>query len=185
MSSGQWANIGDDEGALHALLERVPAQVAIEQIDYVWIFPPRRVAVGDSVVVVVAAFDEDPERRRVITARFTVSRNRKGIASVTARFDEHGAAPADAVPRIVQGVLRRLGEEAVAEPRAEQIVRSPERWRELVVELGGRPPVEPGPAGGVPDPEAAPGRDLPAGGMEQAQPDADALPPGAGRQQQP
>jgi hypothetical protein len=151
MSSAQWANIGHDEGAIHALMQRVPEQVAVEQMDYVWIFPPRRVATGDSIVVVVAAFDEDPERRRVITARFTVSRNRKGAASVNARFDEHGAAPADAVPRIVQGVLRRLGEEAFGEPRAEQILRSADRWSALIVDLGGRPPVEPAVEGGVPE----------------------------------
>lgn len=155
MSTAQWANIGEDEGAMHALLQRVPDRVAVEQIDFVWIFPPRRVAVGESIVMVVAAFDEDPERRRVITAHFTVSRNRKGAATVNARFDEHGAAPADAVARIVQGVLRRLGEEAVAEPRAEQIVRSQERWNALVTDLGGRPPVEPAAEAGVPEGGAA------------------------------
>jgi hypothetical protein len=158
MSSAQWANIGDDEGALHALLQRIPEQVAIDQIDFLWIFPPRRIAIGESIVVVVAGFAEDAERRRVITAHFTVARNRKGAATVNARFDEHGAAPADAVPRIVQGVLRRLGEDAIGEPRAEQIVRSQQRWDALVVELGGRPPVEPPAEDGVTSGDAVPNR---------------------------
>jgi hypothetical protein len=139
MSTAQWANIGDDAGALHALVRQVTSQIAVAAIDYVWIFPARKVAAGESVVVVVAAFDEDPERRRVITARFTVSRNRKGAADVRERFDEHGSAPTDAVPRIVQGVLRRLGEDADAEPRAEQISGETQRWNSLIVELGGRP----------------------------------------------
>jgi hypothetical protein len=143
MSTAQWANIGEDPGALHALLERVLHEMPVDVVDYVWIFPARRIAVGESFVVVVGAFDDDPARRRVITARFTVARNRKGVATVNARFDEHGAAPSDAVPRIVQGVLRRLGEDLEAEPRAEQIGGSSERWDALIVELGGRPRKEP------------------------------------------
>jgi hypothetical protein len=139
--STQWANIGEDAGALYALVELIPPQVPVAIIDYLWIFPPRRVAIGESVVVVVGALEEDPERRRVITARFTVSRDKKGAAKVTPRFDEHGSAPAPAVPRIVQGVLRRLGEDVEAEPREEQIGGSTERWQELVVALGGRPPL--------------------------------------------
>jgi hypothetical protein len=141
MSSAQWANIGDDAGALHALLERLRSHVAVESMDFLWLFPPRRIAIGESVVVVVAACDEDEGRRRVITARFTVSRNRKGVADVKERVDEHGTAPADAVARIVQGVLRRLGEDAEAEPRAEQINGELDRWDALIVELGGKPVV--------------------------------------------
>jgi hypothetical protein len=137
--STQWANIGDDPGALHALLQRIPEQVPVELVDQVWIFPPRRVAVGESVVVVVGAFDPDPERRRVITARFTISRSRKGVAQVNTRFDEHGTAPVPAVSRIVHGVLRRLGEDTDAEPRAELIGGRADRWDELILELGGRP----------------------------------------------
>jgi hypothetical protein len=141
MSTAQWANIGEGAGAIHALLERVLEQVAVDAIDYVWIFPPRRIAIGESTVLVVGAFDQDPARRRVLTAHYTVSRNRKGVADVKAHFDEHGSAPEAAVPRIVQGVLRRLGEDAEAEPRAEQIGGDSARWDALVVELGGRPRV--------------------------------------------
>lgn len=138
MNTTQWANIGEDPGATHAMIQRIPEVVAVAGIDYLWIFPPRRVAAGESSVIVVAAFDED-DRRRIITAHFTVARNRKGIATVTALFDEHGAAPVDAVPRIVQGVLRRLGEDTAAEPRDVLIDGRQDRWDALVTELGGRP----------------------------------------------
>jgi hypothetical protein len=137
VSSGKWANIGEDAGALHSLIQRIPDHVPVENIDYVWIFPARQIAVGESTVVVVGALDADPERRTVVTAHFTVSRNRKGAATVKDRFDEHGSAPEPAVPRIVQGVLRRLGEDADAEPRAEQINGDAERWNALIVDLGG------------------------------------------------
>jgi hypothetical protein len=142
MSSTRWANIGDDPGALHALIDRIPAHAAIETIDYLWLFPARRVALGDSIVVVIGAFDHDPERRRVSTAHFTVARNRKGAATVTATFAEHGSAPIAAVPRIVQGVLRRLGEDTEAEPREALIAGEQDRWDTLIVELGGPPRVE-------------------------------------------
>jgi hypothetical protein len=139
LSATQWANIGDDPGALHALLERVAQHVDVSLIHDVWIFPPRRIAVGESIVVVVGGAGENDERRRVITAHFTVARTRKGAATVTARFDEHGTAPHAAVPRIVQGVLRRLGEDTEALPREEVIAGDRGRWDALIVELGGRP----------------------------------------------
>jgi hypothetical protein len=151
MSTSQWANIGEDAGALHSLLQRITAHVQVSGVDYLWLFPARKVAVGESVVIVVAAFDQEQGRRRVLTTRFTISRNRRGIADVKEAFDEHGTAPTDAVPRIVQGVLRRLGEETDAEPRAEQIGGDPDRWDALVTELGGRPaPRETVPVGDAP-----------------------------------
>ena len=142
MTAQQWANIGEDEGAIHALLHRVGQHVPVPLIDYLWIFPPRRVAAGDSVVFVVAAFDDDPVRRRVITAHFTIARNRKGQAVVNARFDEHGSAPGHALTRIVDGVLHRLGEDVETSPREtsprEQLIAGDvEQWNALVVELGG------------------------------------------------
>jgi hypothetical protein len=144
MSTRQWANIGEDAGALHALVEQVAGHVPVAIIDHLWIFPPRRIAVGESVVIVVGALDE-ADRRRVITGRFTITRNRRGEASVKVRYDEHGTAPVDALARIVQGVLRRLGEDAEAEPQEVAIAGRQQRWDELVVELGGRPrsPAEP------------------------------------------
>jgi hypothetical protein len=139
MSTAQWANIGADTGALHALIERIPEHAPIATIDYLWLFPSRRIAVGESIVVIIGAFDDDPDRRRVSTAHFTVARDRKGAATVNARFDEHGSAPVTAVARIVQGVLRRLGEDTEASPREEQIGGRQDRWDALIVELGGPP----------------------------------------------
>ena len=139
MSTGQWANIGEDAGAIHALLQRVGEHVSVPLIQDLWIFPPRRIAAGESIVIVVGAAGENEDRRRIITGHFTVIRNKKGAATVTARFDEHGTAPTSAVPRIVQGVLRRLGEDVDALPREEIIAASRERWDALISDLGGRP----------------------------------------------
>lgn len=136
MSSTQWANIGDDAGAPHALLERVAQHVAVPLIDRLWIFPGRKIAAGESIVIVIAAFADEPQRRRVLTARFTIARDRRGTASVTARFDEHASAPTDALPRVLDGVLRRLGEVTDAPPREAHPGGDPDRWTALLAELG-------------------------------------------------
>ena len=137
----QWVNTEPDEGAPHALLERGAAQYPPESLDELWIFPTRRAGGVESTVVVVAAHGEDPERRRVATAHFSVSRDKKGKPTVVERFEEHALAPAGALGRIVDGVLRRLGDEMAAPPRAERIERDLDRWSALIVDLGGPPPV--------------------------------------------
>jgi phenylpropionate dioxygenase-like ring-hydroxylating dioxygenase large terminal subunit len=144
MTTTQWVNTQPDAGALPALLMRIRAHVPATAIDELWIFPSRRIASGESTVFVVAGFDPvDAERRRVITARFTVSRDRKGIASVQDRIDEHGTAPYSAIARMVQGVLRRLGEEGDQPPRQHQLEGEEARWWSLIEELGGtRPPAD-------------------------------------------
>ena len=145
MSSQHWANIGDDDGALHALLRRLRDHIPVALIDFLWIFPTRRIATGESIVLLVAAFDDDPIRRRVITARFSIARDRKGQAFVNACFDEHGSAPAHALCRIVDGVLHRLGEDADDTLREQQIGGDIEQWNSLIRELGGILPATPAP----------------------------------------
>ena len=134
--STQWVNTQPDAGALHALLLTLPGRVPIADLDELWIFPTRRIAVGESTVVVLSLFDEDPDRRRVMTARFTVSRDKKGVAKVADKIDEYGTAPLEAVTRVVDGVVRRLGEDVEQPPRREHIDRSVLTWQDLLIELG-------------------------------------------------
>jgi hypothetical protein len=173
MNTQHWANIGDDEGALHALLGRVRHHVPVDLIDYLWIFPPRRIAAGESIVIVVAAFDHEPVRKRVITAHFTISRNRKGQAFVNARFDEHGSAPGLALTRIVDGVLHRLGEDADTTLHEHQIGGDIECWNALIRGLGGTPHTSTAPIH-----KATGGTDFPQhAATPSAAPDFDATPP--------
>jgi hypothetical protein len=131
----QWVNAGPDEGAADALLGRVAAAIAIASIDEVWVFPARRVVEGESVVVVVSTFEAEPERRRVLTFRFTIARNKRGVASVTERGGEHGSAPAPAIPRVIEGVLRRLGDDVEVAPHGRAIRGDAERWEALLEEV--------------------------------------------------
>lgn len=137
MKPAQWVNTTMDDGALHALLERLLSHVPVDAIDEVWIFPTRRLGAVESTVLAIATFDEEPDRRRVLTAHFTVTRDRKGAAKVEERVAEHASAPAGSLARVVDGVLRRLGDEVSSLPRAERIEGLRHRWDELIRELGG------------------------------------------------
>ncbi|MEX0891107.1 MAG: hypothetical protein WEB88_02975 [Gemmatimonadota bacterium] len=179
MSVEKWVNAGEDEGALHALLQRLPAVLPVDTMDVLWLFPTRRAGNVESTVIVVAAFAEHAERRRVLTAHFRVTRNHRGQGTVEERVDEHALAPVDALPRVVEGVVRRVGDEVGdAPPREVTLAGNAGAWATLIEELGGsvasEDPAEP-PAeaaaeqAGPPDPsmDAAP---PPGDGMENPSP---------------
>jgi hypothetical protein len=133
----KWANIEDD-GAPHALLRRVAGHVPVDAIDTLWVFPTRRSAGIESTVLVLSAFDtDDADRRRVGAIRFLVTRDRKGKAAVEEHVFEYARAPAGAIQRVVDGVMRRLGDDASEPPRAHTIDGDADRWRALLRELGG------------------------------------------------
>ena len=135
----KWINAGPDDGALHALLARVAERVPPSLMDALWIFPTRMAAGAESTVIVVASFDEtDPERRTIATAHFRVTRDKRGKATVAFTMQEHGSAPVGATQRVVDGVLRRLGDEVGKEaPRHVELDGAESAWRELIVESGG------------------------------------------------
>lgn len=132
----QWVNLEDD-GAPWALLRRIPATLPVDTIDGVWLFPTRRAAGFESTVVVVTCFQPDSlERRRVCAFRFLVTRDRKARASVDEHRFDFAIAPADAIPRVVEGVRKRLGDSADGEPREAAIEGDADRWQQLLRELG-------------------------------------------------
>jgi hypothetical protein len=139
MISPQWVNI-DDEGALHVLLRRLADALPIAAIDALWILPTRRAAGVESTVVILSVFDPaDPLRRRVGAVRWLVTRDRKGRATVEEQVHEYATAPAAALQRIVEGVMRRLGDNSV-EPTQPRIIGGDAReWAELLRSLGAPP----------------------------------------------
>lgn len=137
----KWVNAGPDEGALHALLDRVIERVPRERIDVLWLFPTRVAGGVESTVIVIAGFDDDADRRTVATAHFRVTRDKRGRATVALQMLEHGTAPVGATQRVVDGVLRRLGDEVAREsPRRVEIGGAAAPWWELYEELGGEVP---------------------------------------------
>ncbi|MBI4410298.1 MAG: hypothetical protein HY561_11360 [Gemmatimonadetes bacterium] len=148
---------GRPAGSLTALLDELARRIAVEAVDELWIFPPHRVGSHESTVIVVSAFDGGGERRRVLTAHFTSRRETGGQAQLFDVLTEHGTAPAALIGRVVDGVLRRLGDDlAGAPPRAASIAGDAGRWSALREQLAGDPlPAVGGPSIRLQDPITA------------------------------
>ena len=131
--------------ALVTALEAAAEEVPPETIDEVWIFPPHRAAGVETAVAVFALLPGDEGLRRIITLHYSATRDRRGRLGVEHAMDEHGAAAAVRMGRIIDGVLRRL--DAALPPEPPRRVRTGgelRRWAELVEELRTRPPVASG-----------------------------------------
>lgn len=159
MTTRQWVNI-DDEGAPYALLRRLALSVPVDAIDTLWLFPTRRASGVESTVAVISAFEiGDDDRRRVGAVRWLVTRDRRGNATVEEEMHEYATAPADALPRVVDGVLRRLGDDTREPPRTVELAGDRTTWNELLRELGAPPEPTPGDDAADQDGEDDPARE--------------------------
>jgi hypothetical protein len=161
MISRKWVNTEPDDGAVPALLQRMEIALPADSLESLWIFPTRRAGSVESTVVVAACRDLEPDRRRVYTAHYTVTRDKRGRASVAERIVEHATAPVEALSRVVDGVVRRLGDEAAEPPRHESIDGEVERFDDLIRSLGGEPVSRVPAEQGLADEEGAPADDDP------------------------
>ena len=91
-------------------------------IDRLWIFPPLIRGRQEWGLVAASCF-EGQTARRLVTARYAAQRTGKGLYLETGLLDQ-GVAPADRLPRVMEGVVRR-GPAPLGGPR--------------VVEVGGDP----------------------------------------------
>ncbi len=124
------------DAPLFRLLSLVEAEVGVERIDRVWLFPPRRIQAGETSVVVVAAYaDPAGDRRRVLAAHYTAPAD---APEPRLRLDEFGSAPADRLGRMVEEAVERLKEDLGAAPRAVRIDGDLARWLAMVHELAER-----------------------------------------------
>ncbi|MFO7893279.1 MAG: hypothetical protein R6U63_06085 [Longimicrobiales bacterium] len=124
---------GLPDAPLFALLRTLAEEIAPPRIDRVWIFPPRRIEVGETAVVVVAALTEtEADRRRVYAAHYTAlddsDEHRLAV-------DEYGTAPADRVGRLVEEVVERIKEGPAGAPRSMRVEGDQRRWDEILHEL--------------------------------------------------
>ncbi len=124
---------GLPDAPLFGLLRTLAEEITPLRIDRVWIFPPRRIEVGETAVVVVAALTEtDPDRRRVYAAHYTalddVDQHRLAV-------DEYGTAPAERVGRLVEEVVERIKEGPTGAPKSMRIHGDERRWDEMLHEL--------------------------------------------------
>lgn len=123
--------------AMRALLRELPGRVPVERLERLWLFPPREIAGKESGLVVLSLLP-GPERpagqRQVVTWRYEAERVRGRVRREDAVAEE-GWAPAERIPRLIQGVLARLEGEA-EDPRLEEIGGSEARWAALLASLG-------------------------------------------------
>lgn len=168
----------DDPGVPEALPRAVTeflARVSPQVVDRVWLFPPLRKGRREHGLVSASCFPGDspppgspPEgmegrsatdRRILVTLSYRAEETGKGI-HFESRFEEEGEAPADRLPRVMAGVVRRA-QTGSGEPVSVQGSGEPLRLSEALREVGvdWSPPASPGEEGsGKQDAEESPGR---------------------------
>ena len=135
MSAPTWLTGKADGGSLPVLLESLAPRIDVTTIDELYVFPTRRLQGVESTVFVFSVHEPE-ERRRVITAHLRATRNKRGEPTVETKLDEHATTPPERIPRVIEGVLKRLSEDFAATPPSHcRIDRSPERWQALIEQL--------------------------------------------------
>ena len=127
-----WLTGRADTGGIPALLGRLAQTVPVQSIDELWLFPTRRIVGVESTVLVLSRYTDETDRRRVETVHFKATRNKRGEATIETILQDHAVAPADRLTRVIDGVLRRLGDDLSASPRAARISGETERYEALV-----------------------------------------------------
>jgi hypothetical protein len=122
--------------ALQQLLREIAPRFPPEVIDRVWIFAPREIGGKESGLVVLSlhADGERADTRRLVTWRYEATRER-GRPRRSDLVTEQGSAPTERIPRLIEGVLARLGD-AAETPIAEAVAGDPERWNAFLASLG-------------------------------------------------
>ena len=118
---------------LLALLVSLAARVSTHALDELWIFPPKQSTRQESALVVISAFHDDADRRRIMTARYKATKQANGQFVVEESLVEHAVAPVDRIERIIDGVVRRLDDElAQLQPVPSPIRGETGRWTALL-----------------------------------------------------
>lgn len=131
MSAPSWLTGKADAASLASLVEKLGTQIDITTVDELFVFPMRRVAGVESTVFVLSMHDH-ADTRRVVTAHVRAVRNKRGEPAIETKLDDQAIVPPERIPRVIDGVLRRLKEDFATPPSTASIARSPERWARLV-----------------------------------------------------
>lgn len=121
--------------ALPRTLIRLRERLGVASLDRLWIFPSIRRGRREQGLIAVSTFQEDPERRGVVTVSYTAEHTGRGV-TVEPIFTQEGEAPPDRFPSVMRGVVQRGGDER-GEPREIEIGRSSVKFEELLEEFDG------------------------------------------------
>jgi hypothetical protein len=122
--------------ALRHVLAHLAGVAAPGEIDHVWLFAPRDLAGRESGLLVLSlrAGDDASAHRRLLTVAYESEGGTRELR-VSRTVTEQGRAPADRIPRLMQGVLARLRDEP-GDPVEESIRFDPARWAALLERHG-------------------------------------------------
>lgn len=154
--------------AIPRALQRLWAEFGPEALDRVWIFPPMVSGRKESGLLAVSRYKdgEEGDRRVLSVLPYSAERTGSGL-TLDASLDEHGEAPVDRLPRVMEGVVRRA-ESDLGEPREVEIGGSEERFLECLGTYA-RELLDPGlPPLSVPQEDPAPALAEPVAGGDQA-----------------
>ena len=134
--------------AYRAVLDPLEERPGVAAIDRVWAFPPREVRGVGVALIVASVYGDAEDRRRLVTSRVVVTPEPEGARRrepATAIEVEHqGEVPVDRVRRVLEGVVRRLGEDPGGErPAAFAIGGERDAWERMREELHAELLVEP------------------------------------------
>jgi len=116
-------------GALLMALVHLEEKVPPSRVDRLWIFPPLARGRRESGLIAASCYAEE-DRRLLVTLAYRAEETGKGITFEPV-LQEEGEAPADRIPRVIEGVVRRAGGSPV-EPRCVRIGGDPEALRAWV-----------------------------------------------------
>lgn len=128
---GDAADPGVPEG-LATTIALVRRRLGADSIDRLWIFPPMTRGRRERGLVAISCFAETG-RRRLLTAAY-LARRRGLDLGVEPELVEQGLAPADSLPRVMNGVVRRESLQ-LGEPREVVIGGDTAMLNGLVAEL--------------------------------------------------
>lgn len=124
--------------ALRRVLAGAPDRVPVARIDHIWLFPPRDLGGRESGLLVFSLFAADPaapELRELVTLQYETARSTKET-TVSETLISQGHAPAELIPRLIEGVLARMKDDR-EDPMTEEIGGNPDRWTDLLTRLSG------------------------------------------------
>lgn len=120
--------------AIPRVLIRTRDQLGVPAIDRLWIFPPVRKGRREQGLVAVSTFLDDAEdRRSMVTVKYVAEHTGRGV-TVTPSLTVEGEAPPDRFAAVIEGVVRRSGDE-LGEPREVEIDGDPARFEALLEEF--------------------------------------------------
>ena len=115
------ADLEDGPGVPEAVpraVRELGRRLGVASIDRLWIFPPLIRGRREWGLVAASSF-EGERARRLVTARYSARRTGKGLY-LDARYLDQGVAPADRLPRVMEGVVRR-GPAPLGGPRVVEV----------------------------------------------------------------